>query len=57
MELDVAVAALRARMTGSYAGTPFAGVARYTRVWARADGRWRIVAGHVSVTPLDAPPA
>ncbi|GLC25952.1 nuclear transport factor 2 family protein [Roseisolibacter agri] len=50
---DVAVAALRARMTGSYAGTPFAGVARYTRVWAREDGRWRIVAGHVSVTPLD----
>ena len=48
---DVAVAALRARMTGSYAGTPFAGVARYTRVWARAD-----VAGHVSVTPLDATP-
>jgi len=48
---DVAVAALRARMTGSYAGTPFAGVARYTRVWARTDGRWRIVAGHVSVTP------
>ena len=51
---DVAVVALRARMTGSYAGTPFAGIARYTRVWAREDGRWRIVAGHVSVTPLDA---
>lgn len=54
---DVAVVALRARMAGSYAGTPFAGVARYTRVWARDAGRWRIVAGHVSVTPLDPPPA
>lgn len=50
---DVAVVALRARMTGSYAGTPFAGVARYTRVWAREDGRWRIAGGHVSVGPVD----
>jgi len=46
---DVAVVSLRARMTGSYAGTPFAGVARYTRIWAREAGRWRIVGGHVSV--------
>lgn len=48
---DVAVVALRTRMAGSYAGTPFSGVARYTRVWAREEGRWRIVAGHVSVVP------
>ena len=54
---DVAVAAVRAHMTGSYAGTPFTGIARYTRVWARTDGRWRIVAGHVGVTPLDQSPA
>lgn len=47
---DVALVSLRARMTGSYAGTAFAGLARYTRVWAREDGRWRIVGGHVSVT-------
>jgi uncharacterized protein (TIGR02246 family) len=47
---DVAVVSLRARMTGSYAGTPFSGLARYTRVWAREDGNWRIVGGHVSVT-------
>jgi uncharacterized protein (TIGR02246 family) len=48
---DVAVVALRAHMTGSYAGAPFAGTARYTRVWARDGGRWRIVAGQVSVVP------
>lgn len=48
---DVAVVALRTRVAGSYGGVPFAGVARYTRVWAREDGRWRIVGGHVSVTP------
>jgi ketosteroid isomerase-like protein len=50
---DVAVVSLRTRMAGSYAGTPFAGVARYTRIWAReAEGeRWRIVGGHVSLLP------
>jgi ketosteroid isomerase-like protein len=47
----VALVALRARMTGSYAGTPFAGVASYTRVWAREAGGWRIVGGQVSVVP------
>jgi ketosteroid isomerase-like protein len=52
---DVAVVALRTRMAGSYAGTPFSGVARYTRVWAREEGRWRIVGGHVSLVPTAAP--
>jgi ketosteroid isomerase-like protein len=47
---DVAVVALRTRLAGSYAGTPFEGIVRYTRVWAREDGQWRIVGGHVSVT-------
>jgi ketosteroid isomerase-like protein len=48
---DMAVVALRAHMAGSYAGAPFSGPVRYTRVWARegGGGRWRIVAGHVSV--------
>lgn len=52
---DVALVALRTRMAGSYAGTPFSGIARYTRVWAREEGRWRIVGGHVSVVPTAAP--
>jgi ketosteroid isomerase-like protein len=50
---DVAVVALRARMEGSYGDAPFAGIARYTRIWAREDGHWRIVGGHVSVVPSD----
>ena len=49
---DVAVTALSARMTGSYAGTAFNAIAHYTRVWAREGGQWRIVGGHVSVTPV-----
>jgi ketosteroid isomerase-like protein len=49
---DVAVVALRTHMTGSYGGAPFAGTARYTRVWAReGGGGWRVVAGQVSVVP------
>ena len=46
---DVAVVALRTRMAGSYAGVPFDGIARYTRVWAREEGQWRVVAGQVCV--------
>jgi uncharacterized protein (TIGR02246 family) len=48
---DVAVVALRTRLAGEFAGQPFAGTWRYTRVWARSGGRWRIVAGHVSQVP------
>jgi ketosteroid isomerase-like protein len=46
---DVVVVALRTRVAGEYAGQPFDGIVRYTRVWAReTDGEWRIVAGHVA---------
>ena len=44
---DVAVVALRTRMAGSYAGTLFSGTASYTRIWAREEGRWRIVARQI----------
>ena len=45
---DVVVVALRARLTGRFHGSEFAGDYRYTRVWARRGDSWRIVAGHVS---------
>jgi hypothetical protein len=48
---DVAVVALRARMTGSFRGTSFSVIARYTRVWARESGAWRVVGGNVTVEP------
>jgi ketosteroid isomerase-like protein len=49
---DVAVAALRARLTVEVAGALLRGMYRYTRVWAREEGvGWRVVGGHVSAVP------
>ena len=49
---DVAVTALRARLAVEVAGRLIEGTYRYTRVWAREDGRaWRVVAGQVSEIP------
>ncbi|MEO7713326.1 MAG: nuclear transport factor 2 family protein [Gemmatimonadaceae bacterium] len=46
---DVAVTALRARLTVEVNGNVVRGTFRYTRVWAREGGeRWRVVGGHVS---------
>ena len=47
---DVAITSLRAQLTVNVAGILARGTYRYTRVWAREDGRaWRVVGGHVSL--------
>ena len=47
---NVAITSLRARLTVQVAETLSRGTYRYTRVWAREDGRvWRVVGGHVSL--------
>ena len=43
-----AVVSVRMDVAGTYGGEPFSGAYRYTRVWGRADGAWRVVAGHMS---------
>ena len=48
---DVAVVALRAQLAVEVAGTLIRGTHRYTRVWAREGGEWRIVGGHVAPVP------
>ena len=46
---NVAVTALRARLSVEVGGTLTRGTYRYTRVWAREHGdEWRVVGGHVS---------
>ena len=47
----VAVVALRARLAVEVAGSVVRGTFRYTRVWAREGGAWRVVGGHVSPVP------
>ena len=49
---DVVVVALHARLAVLVHGQPFADEYRYTRVWARRDAQWRVVAGHVSATQI-----
>jgi ketosteroid isomerase-like protein len=46
---DVAIASLRARLAVEIGGKTVQGTYRYTRVWAREDGRtWRVAGGQVS---------
>lgn len=53
---DVAVTALRARLSVRVAGAVVDGTYRYTRVWAReGGGPWRVVGGHVSQVPDGSP--
>jgi ketosteroid isomerase-like protein len=44
----VDVTALRARLAVEVGGSLVRGVFRYTRVWAKEGGGWRVVGGHVS---------
>ena len=48
---NVAIVAVCMQMRGTYLGSDFEGVNRYTRVWLRTQGRWQIIAGHVSPVP------
>jgi hypothetical protein len=47
---DVAILSGIADNTGSYAGTPFSGKIRYTRIFVWRDGRWQAVA--MQQTPM-----
>lgn len=43
---DVAVATSRFALQGTYGQTPIAGDYRYTRVWKKLAGSWKVIAGH-----------
>ena len=51
---DVFLVSLRVRLSGIYAGTPFASLCRYTRVWAKDTDGWRIAGGQVGMVSDDA---
>ena len=46
---EMAIVAVKAHVTGTFQGTPFAGFYRYLRVWLFQEERWQIVAGNVSL--------
>jgi len=50
---DVAIIALRTRLVVEVNGATIRGASRYTRVWARERGEWRIAGGHVAPTQAD----
>jgi ketosteroid isomerase-like protein len=54
---DVAVSAVLAQLVVEVAGQINRGTYRYTRVWARENGAWKVGAGHVSEVPSDKPTA
>jgi ketosteroid isomerase-like protein len=48
---DVALLSGTTRMTGTSAGKPFRSHYRYTDVYVRRDGRWRVVSVQISKMP------
>ncbi len=44
-----AIVSVLMRISGSFAEEPFNGNNRYTRIWVKQDGIWKIVAAHSSV--------
>lgn len=50
---DVAIVALRTRLVVDVSGATVRGTYRYTRVWAREQGAWRVAGGHVAPSPSD----
>lgn len=52
---DVAIASLRTRLVVDVAGQRAEGTYRYTRIWARENGAWRVVGGHVSAVASATP--
>jgi len=51
---DVVVTALRARLAVEVQGRLIRGTYRYTRIWSRENGKWRVAGGHVSEVPTGA---
>lgn len=48
---EVAVETGRVRVRGKRKGQPVDETQRYTDVWQRMDGRWRLIAEHTSLVP------
>ncbi len=45
---DTMLVTTKAVVAGTFAGAPIDGTYCYTRLWSRASGEWRVVAGHAA---------
>lgn len=52
---DAVIAALRAYLRVDVQGNSVEGTFRYTRVWSRENGEWRVAGGHVAPSPDTTP--
>jgi ketosteroid isomerase-like protein len=50
---NVAVETGRVRVRGKRKGQPVDETQRYTDVWQKTDGRWRLIAEHTSLVPQE----
>lgn len=48
---DAALVALRAHLSVDVHGGAVQGAFRYTRIWSRERGQWRVAGGHVAASP------
>jgi ketosteroid isomerase-like protein len=48
---EACIVALRTRLVVEVGGAVIQGVYRYTRMWAREHGKWRVAGGHVAPSP------
>jgi ketosteroid isomerase-like protein len=48
---EMAIVFALMEIQGSFQAEPFVGRYRYTRVWTNENGRWQIIAAHISPTP------
>ncbi len=51
IDSDAAIVALLTRLTVDVGGSTVNGTFRYTRIWAREQGAWRVAGGHVAAAP------
>lgn len=49
MHGDCAVVAAKTRCEGTLDEIPISGIFRYTRIWAKKDDKWRIIAGSITL--------
>ena len=48
---DISVVSTKMDAAAVFDGTVMNNILRYTRVWQKQSGEWRVVAGHLSIVP------